>query len=216
MKLTNLLLVLALLFTASCSSSKKDSSAEGMEVTDSLDGESDFIVDGDDEELILEDGDMALAENDNVILDDMEEVVDAGSTVEASGPVSTSSPVIGDDGVYTVKNGETLMMISFNVYGDYRRWKEIASYNSIGQNDLNPGMQIKYQKPVSEFSWSPEGLPYLIKRGDTLATISDDKYGTVNKWRMIYDNNRPLIKDPNLIYAGFTLYYIPKRDIASQ
>ena len=217
MKLTNLLLVLALLFTASCSSSKKDSSeAEGTEITDSLDGESDFIVDGDDEELILEDGDMALAENDSIALDDMEEVADAGSTVEASGPVSTNSPVIGEDGTYTAKNGETLMMISFKVYGDYRRWKEIASYNSIGQNDVRSGMQIRYQKPSSEFSWNPEGLPYLIKRGDTLATISDDKYGTVKKWRMIYENNQPLIRDPNLIYAGFTLYYVPKRDIASE
>jgi nucleoid-associated protein YgaU len=52
--------------------------------------------------------------------------------------------------------------------------------------------------------------------GETLGTISSDKYGTPVKWRKIYDNNRPLIKNPNTIYAGFTLYYIPEREIASE
>ena len=60
------------------------------------------------------------------------------------------------------------------------------------------------------------GLPYLIKEGDSLASISLDKYETLNKWRYIYNNNKPLIKDPNLIFAGFTLYYIPERDVASE
>ncbi len=54
------------------------------------------------------------------------------------------------------------------------------------------------------------GERYLIKRGDTLGTISGDVYGTRAKWKKLWENNRQLIKDPNKIYAGFSLYYVPE------
>ena len=68
------------------------------------------------------------------------------------------------------------------------------------------GTQIKYNPPSEKFVWSAKGDPYLIKLGDTLGLISKSKYGTVKKWRSIWDNNKPMIRDPNLIFAGFTLY----------
>ena len=210
MKYLILLLLLSSLAFTSCSSSKKgDANKEGQEVTDILDGESDFIVDGDNEDLIIEDEDIALAEDKKIEVDTIEEIETAAA------PVS-SAPIIAEDGSYTIKNGETLMMASFNIYGDYRRWKELANYNGINQNNIKAGTTIRYQMPAQEFRWNPDGLPYLIKRGDTLGTISNDKYGTAKKWRMIYDNNKPLIRDPNLIFAGFTLYYVPLRDVASK
>jgi LysM repeat protein len=212
MRFFNLLLILSLLFTASCSSSKKENADDaGEEVTDVLDGDSDFIVDGDEEELIVEDSDMVLAEDSNQPIEEIEEVADSLEPVS-----TTATPMIAEEGNYTVKNGDTLMMISFNVYGDYRRWREIARYNNLSGGAPAAGSQIRFQRAGSEFSWNPQGLPYLIKRGDTLATISDDKYGTTKKWRAIYNNNKPLIRDPNLIFAGFTLYYLAKRDVASE
>lgn len=212
MKLLNMMLLLSLLFTAACSSSKKEATAEeGEEITDVLEGDSDFIVDGDEEELIVEDKDMMLAENDNVAPEEIEEV-SAGSAE----PVATSAPVIEDDGTYTVKNGDTLMLIAFKIYGDYRKWKDIANYNGLSSGTPAAGSTIKYSKDGSGFRWNPAGLPYLIKRGDTLASISNDKYGTTSKWRSIYENNQPMIRDPNLIFAGFTLYYLSSRDVASE
>ena len=62
----------------------------------------------------------------------------------------------------------------------------------------------------------PNGTPYMVKTGDTLQIISMDKYGTTRKWKSIYENNRPLIRNPNLIFAGFTIYYQPTRDLASE
>ena len=44
--------------------------------------------------------------------------------------------------------------------------------------------------------------------------ISKKKYGTPVRWKSIWDNNKPMIKDPNLIFAGFTLYYIPDNSVA--
>ncbi|MCB1073754.1 MAG: hypothetical protein KDK96_11745 [Chlamydiia bacterium] len=54
-----------------------------------------------------------------------------------------------------------------------------------------------------------------MKKEDTLGTISDEVYHTPKRWNEIYQNNRPLIKDPNLIFAGFTLYYIPDPIVSS-
>lgn len=213
MKLLNMMLVLSLLFTAACSSSKKEAQAEGEgeEVTDVLEGDSDFIVDGEEEDLVVEDEDMMLAESGDAPTEEIEEV-DEGSAE----PVASAAPVIEDDGTYRVKNGDTLMMIAFKVYGDYRRWRDIARYNGISPARPQPGTVLKYQQNGSGFRWNPAGLPYLIKRGDSLVSISNDKYGTPNKWRSIYNNNRPMIRDPNLIFAGFTLYYLSNRDVASE
>jgi nucleoid-associated protein YgaU len=35
------------------------------------------------------------------------------------------------DSTYTVQANETLMLIAFKLYGDYSKWKEIASLNQV-------------------------------------------------------------------------------------
>ena len=108
------------------------------------------------------------------------------------------------------------MLIAFEIYGNYLKWKDLRDMNSLhDMRGLKEGMVLKYKKPRSQFSWKPQGLPHLVREGETLGSISLDKYKTTQKWRLIYENNKPLIKDYNLIFAGFTLYYIPLRDLAS-
>ena len=116
---------------------------------------------------------------------------------------------------YRFQKGDTLMMVAFKIYGDYRKWKDIKKWNS-DKGDIVAGTELKYYVPDQKFGWRPDGLPYLVKTGDTLQIISREKYNTVRKWKSIYDNNRPLIRNPNLIFAGFTIYYQPMRDLASQ
>ncbi len=111
---------------------------------------------------------------------------------------------------YKVQKGETLMQIAFKIYGDISKWKELKELNGskLSRNSaLKKNMEIKYKAPEKEFVWNPEGTPYLIKNGETLGTISNTVYQTPKKWRKIWDNNKPLIKNPNVIFAGFTLYY---------
>jgi len=123
----------------------------------------------------------------------------------------------GAEEKYHVQKGETLMMVAFKIYGDYRKWHDIKKWNSDKlTGKISSGMDLKYYLPDQEFGWKPAGLPYLVKSGDTLGIISNEKYGTTKKWRQLYENNKPLIRDPNLIFAGFTIYYIPTRDIASK
>ena len=123
----------------------------------------------------------------------------------------------GEMGTYLVENGETLMQAAFKIYGDYRKWKHLMSVNNLDSHRVKNGTTLKYEKPSSPFFWKPQGNPYLIKTGDTLGTISQEKYNTAKRWKDIYENNKPMIRDPNLIFAGFTLYYIPDaRGTASQ
>ncbi|MFA6237149.1 MAG: LysM peptidoglycan-binding domain-containing protein [Bacteriovorax sp.] len=129
----------------------------------------------------------------------------------------TQSQSLGAEEKYYVQKGDTLMMIAFKIYGDYRKWKELKEWNKeIEPSKIGPGVVLKYYVPESSFGWQPSGLPYMVKTGDTLGTISMEKYGTSKKWKNIYDNNRPLIRNPNYIFAGFTIYYVPVRDVASE
>ena len=43
---------------------------------------------------------------------------------------------------------------------------------------------------------------YLIKSGDTLSAIAQQFYGDANKYPRIFEANREVIKDPNLIFPG--------------
>ena len=121
---------------------------------------------------------------------------------------------LGAQEKYHIQKGDTLMMVAFKIYGDYRKWKDLKAWNK--GKEFGPGSVINYYVPERSFDWQPSGLPYMVKTGDTLGVISMDKYGTSKKWKSIYENNRPLIRNPNLIFAGFTIYYMPARDVASE
>jgi nucleoid-associated protein YgaU len=122
--------------------------------------------------------------------------------------------------VYTVKKDETLMLIAFKIYGDYSRWKELRDLNKsklINGILVRNGTNIDYMTDGTEFQWQPRGNPHLIKGGETLGIISKEYYGTLKRWRDLWENNKPMIKDPNRIYAGFTLYYVPNdKNVALQ
>lgn len=43
---------------------------------------------------------------------------------------------------------------------------------------------------------------YTIKKGDTLSKIAKKFYGNANKWREIYQKNKKVIKNPNILIPG--------------
>jgi len=46
------------------------------------------------------------------------------------------------------------------------------------------------------------GKTYVVVSGDSLSKIAKREYGDASKWPRIYEANKDLIKDPNLIYPG--------------
>lgn len=112
---------------------------------------------------------------------------------------------------YSVKPGQTLMQVAYDVYGDIYKWKHVLEMNQDkikNPTALSPGLVLMVDQNPKENISNTDGTPYLIKHGDTLVLISDDVYGTTRKWQKIWNNNKKLIRDPNKIYAGFYLYYL--------
>ena len=46
------------------------------------------------------------------------------------------------------------------------------------------------------------GKTYVVVQGDSLSKIAKREYGEANKWRTIYEANKDVITDPDLIYPG--------------
>lgn len=112
---------------------------------------------------------------------------------------------------YMVKLGDTLMKIAFEKYGNYLRWKDIYSINKNKMKSTRK-MQVGTELTIENVKYvyiKKDGNPYLIRKEDTLKSISKKLYGTSDRWKDIWRNNPQLIKNPKKIYAGFTLYYNP-------
>jgi nucleoid-associated protein YgaU len=48
----------------------------------------------------------------------------------------------------------------------------------------------------------PEAQYYTVVRGDTLSKISKQYYGDPNKYNVIFEANKPMLKSPDRIYPG--------------
>jgi len=56
----------------------------------------------------------------------------------------------------------------------------------------------------------PAATLYTVKKGDTLSAIAKAEYGDANKYPVIFEANKPMLKDPNKIYPGQVLRIPPK------
>lgn len=203
--------------TAACSRKEKPDSQESIPQAEmsaaAVNSEADLIVEDQDKTTAV--AEEPKIEEKAVVA---EEAVDLMQDEAKSPKIKEESfgnaTLAGEVGTYKVEKGETLMMIAFKIYGDYGMWRELAKLNPKIKSFVIAGMSLNFKAPAEKFVWNPAGEPYLIRKGDTLGVISNEKYGTPKKWKKIWENNKPLIKNPNLIFAGFTLYYIPENKLA--
>ncbi|MBK8505106.1 MAG: peptidoglycan-binding protein LysM [Saprospiraceae bacterium] len=56
---------------------------------------------------------------------------------------------------------------------------------------------------------APEATFYEVKSGDSLSKIAKAHYGDAMKYPVIFEANKPMLKDPNLIYPGQVLRIPP-------
>lgn len=59
--------------------------------------------------------------------------------------------------------------------------------------------QLDVQEPTAE------GKYYTVKSGDSLSKIAKEVYGDASKYGVIFEANKPMLKDPDLIYPNQTL-----------
>lgn len=55
----------------------------------------------------------------------------------------------------------------------------------------------------------PEAVYYTVQRGDNLSKIAKEQYGNAMKYPVIFEANRPMLKDPDKIYPGQVLRIPP-------
>lgn len=55
----------------------------------------------------------------------------------------------------------------------------------------------------------PPAIFYTVEAGDTLSKIAKQHYGSAMKYPVIFEANRPMLKDPDRIYAGQVLRIPP-------
>ena len=66
-----------------------------------------------------------------------------------------------------------------------------------------PAPEVTVEQPLP--SASDQGTRYVTKSGDNLAKIAQQVYGDRGLWKDIYEQNKELIKNPNVIYANMQL-----------
>ena len=98
-------------------------------------------------------------------------------------------------------NGEKV-----TVYGQVKtqaeKEKVILSLGNVG-GVAQVDDRISVTKP------EPEATFYTVKRGDSLSKIAKNFYGDPKLYMKIFEANQPMLKDPNLIYAGQSLRIPP-------
>lgn len=118
---------------------------------------------------------------------------------------------------YTVVEGDTLMYVAYKMYGDYRMWRSIASINNMSgsQTVLRTGATLNIDSSRVRPMPYIDGKPYVIRIGDTLGKISSEQYGSPQRWEALWKHNAEMIRDPNMIFAGFQMYLLPDGSIAA-
>jgi predicted nucleic acid-binding Zn-ribbon protein len=109
--------------------------------------------------------------------------------------------------MYTVVRGDYLWKISKkpDIYGDPYQWMKIYTYNRdmIKNPDLiYPDWNLKIPRKVGPNE-------YVVTKGDFLRKIAETQLGDPTQWVKIYEANKSVVKDKNLIYP-YEILVLPK------
>lgn len=69
--------------------------------------------------------------------------------------------------------------------------------NSNGIATVNDQMTVEHTEPEAQF--------HTVVSGDTLGKIAKNYYGNAMKYPVIFEANKPMLKNPDLIYPGQVL-----------
>ena len=94
------------------------------------------------------------------------------------------------------------------VYGQVERQADrekliLALGNVNGISTVDDRISVTNPEPQSVF--------YEVKKGDSLSKIAKAHYGNAMKYMEIFEANKPMLKDPNLIYPGQMLRIPPAK-----
>ncbi len=131
----------------------------------------------------------------------------AETTAEAEGAESKDQVVAGGE-VYTVEAGDNLWKIAEKHYNSGYKWVEITKENNLENPGLLAvGQELKLPELTIEAGeiMTIEGDSYVVERGDNLWEIAIRAYGDGYAWTKIWEANRNVLNDPDLLEIGMSL-----------
>ncbi|WGK65942.1 peptidoglycan-binding protein LysM [Croceiramulus getboli] len=69
--------------------------------------------------------------------------------------------------------------------------------NTEGIAQVDDRMEVEHTEPEARF--------YTVEKGDYLSKIAKEMYGDAMKYNVIFEANKPMLKDPDKIYPGQVL-----------
>jgi nucleoid-associated protein YgaU len=131
---------------------------------------------------------------------------------------SSSLPESGSKMPYVVEAGDTLAKIATKIYGDQKKWRDIASLSGLDNpNHIYPGDLVYYSMDDSSKTFagtydSIKRAKETVREGDTLASIAQRVYGNSKFWKHIWRQNDN-IENPDKLTAGMSVYYVEKGSV---
>jgi nucleoid-associated protein YgaU len=83
----------------------------------------------------------------------------------------------------------------------------VTAGNVEGISVVEDHLLVTMPEPVAPPE--PEKQFYTVKKGDYLSKIAREVYGDAKKYPVIFEANRPMLRDPDLIYPGQVLVIPP-------
>ncbi len=135
-------------------------------------------------------------------------------TVRIPGATNIILSENSNDNSYEVKRGDNLWKIAEEKYNDGFAWTKIAKENNIkNPSILVVGQKLKMPKNEETTKITSnvtenkhiDGGEYKVAKGDNLWKIAVKTYGDGYQWIKIWQANKPVIRNPNLLEIGMTL-----------
>lgn len=137
--------------------------------------------------------------------------VTRGAAGMASAP---GLPELGSKMPYVVQKGDTLSKIAKDIYGSYKKWRDIADLTDMeNPNLIYPGEVVYFQLTAESLSFAAKQIQaeeelqfaVLVQPGDSLSKIAMNHYGSGTKWTQVWQENSQ-ISSPDQLDVGSVVY----------
>jgi len=104
-------------------------------------------------------------------------------------------------GLDVAVNGDTVTVKGQAASQEAKEKAVLVAGNVHGVSKVDEQITVAQAQPESQF--------YTVQSGDTLSKVAKQFYHDANKYPVIFDANRPMLKDPDEIYPGQVLRIPP-------
>jgi len=112
--------------------------------------------------------------------------------------------VVSSDGTYEVIKGDSLWKIAQQRYNNGYKWVEIAKQNNLDENSAN-NLEIGQKLNLPDLQSLNLPTEHVVVSGESLSKLALNYYGDMFAWEKIWNANKTLVEDPNLIDIGMKL-----------